>query len=84
MDDEVRVGNTRPVALEVTKYGELHDPGMMGHRISYGARGQLNRTDFGVGTDMVLDGALVVSKEIQILIEGELVEQSQAAEATSG
>jgi polyisoprenoid-binding protein YceI len=77
-------GTTRPVSLEVTKYGELNDPGMMGHRISYGARGQISRTDFGVGTDMVLDGKLVVSNEIQIFIEGELVEQAQAAEATSG
>jgi len=77
-------GITRPVPLEVTRYGELNDPGMMGHRISYGARGQINRTDFGVGTDMVLDGKLVVSNEIQIVIEGELVEQSQAAQATSG
>ena len=77
-------GITRPVSLEVTRYGELNDPGMMGHRISYGARGQINRTDFGVGTDMVLDGKLVVSNEIQIVIEGELVEQSQAAQATSG
>jgi polyisoprenoid-binding protein YceI len=75
-------GTTRPVSLEVTKYGELNDPGMMGHRISYGARGQLNRTDFGVGTDMVLDGKLVVSNEIQIFIEGELVEQAQAASET--
>jgi polyisoprenoid-binding protein YceI len=73
---------TRPVSLTVTKYGELNDPGMMGHRISYGARGQLNRADFGVGTDMVLDGKLVVSNEIQIFIEGELVEQAQAAGAT--
>jgi polyisoprenoid-binding protein YceI len=77
-------GITRPVSLAVTKYGELNDPGMMGHRISYGARGQINRTDFGVGTDMVLDGKLVVSNEIQIFIEGELVEQAHAAQATSG
>jgi polyisoprenoid-binding protein YceI len=75
---------TRPVSLTVTKYGELNDPGMMGHRISYGARGQINRTDFGVGTEMVLDGKLVVSNEIQIFIEGELVEQTQATEATTG
>ncbi len=77
-------GIARPVSLAVTKYGELNDPGMMGHRISYGARGQINRTDFSVGTDMVLDGKLVVSNEIQIFIEGELVEQPQAAEAAGG
>jgi polyisoprenoid-binding protein YceI len=75
-------GITRPVSLAVTRYGELNDPGMMGHRISYGARGQINRTDFGVGTDMVLDGKLVISNEIQIVIEGELVEQA-AADAAS-
>ena len=77
-------GNTHPVTLDVVKYGEFNDPGMMGHRISYGARGQINRTDFSVGTDMVLDGKLVVSNEIQIFIEGELVEQPQAAEAAGG
>jgi polyisoprenoid-binding protein YceI len=77
-------GVTRPVSLAVTRYGELNDPGMMGHRISYGARGQINRIDFGVGTDMVLDGKLVVSNEIQIFIEGELVEQAEAADAASG
>src|SRR5438552_9376279 len=32
-------GNTRPVTLELTKYGEFNDPGMMGHRIAYGATG---------------------------------------------
>ena len=31
-------GNTRPVSLDVTRYGEFNDSGMMGHRISYGAR----------------------------------------------
>jgi polyisoprenoid-binding protein YceI len=77
-------GATRPVSLTVTRYGEFNDPGMMGHRISYGARGQINRTDFGVGTDLVLDGKLVVSNEIQISIEGEIVEQPQAAGAASG
>lgn len=77
-------GVTRPVSLAVTRYGEINDPGMMGHRISYGARGQINRTDFGVGTEMILDGKLVVSNEIQILIEGELVEQTESADAASG
>jgi polyisoprenoid-binding protein YceI len=74
-------GITRPVRLKVTKYGELNDPDV-GHRVSYGARGQLNRTDFGVGIDIVLDGKLLVSNEIQIFIEGELVEQSTADTAS--
>jgi polyisoprenoid-binding protein YceI len=74
---------TRPVVLDVTKYGEFNDPGMMGHRIAYGATTKINRRDFGVSLNMVLDGRLVVSEDIQIMIEGELVEQPQAAEAAS-
>jgi len=30
-------GTTHSVALDVTKYGEFNDAGMMGHRIAYGA-----------------------------------------------
>ncbi|HEV3293096.1 MAG TPA: YceI family protein [Streptosporangiaceae bacterium] len=76
-------GNTRPVVLEVTRYGEFNDP-MMGHRIAYGARTQINRKDFGMSLNMMLDGRFVVSEDIQIMIEGELVEQKQeAAESAS-
>ncbi len=70
-------GNTRPVTLEVTKYGEFNDPGMMGHRIAYGATTKINRKEFGLTFNAILDGKLVVSDEIQIVIEGELVEQAQ-------
>jgi polyisoprenoid-binding protein YceI len=76
--------NTHPVALDVTKYGEFNDPGMMGHRIAYGATGRINRKDFGLKFNMVLDGRLVVSEEIQIMIEGELVEQQESAETAGG
>jgi polyisoprenoid-binding protein YceI len=76
-------GNTRPVSLDVTKYGEFNDSGMMGHRISYGATTKINRKDFGLSFHAVLDGRLVVSEEIQIAIEGELVEQKEDAAATS-
>jgi polyisoprenoid-binding protein YceI len=76
-------GNTRPVSLAVTKYGEFNDPGMMGHRISYGAQTKINRKDFGLSFHAVLDGRVVVSEEIQITIEGELVEQKQDAAASS-
>src|SRR5690348_2025803 len=72
---------TRPVVLDVVKYGEFNDPGMMGHRISYGATTKINRKDFGLSFNAILDGRMVVSEEIQIAIEGELVEQPQAAEA---
>jgi polyisoprenoid-binding protein YceI len=77
-------GITHPVVLEVTRYGEFSDP-MMGHRIGYGARTQINRKDFGLTFNPVLDGRFVVGEDIQITIEGELVEQKQEAEqAASG
>jgi polyisoprenoid-binding protein YceI len=75
-------GTTRPVALQVLKYGEFNDP-MMGHRIAYSANGQINRKEFGLSFNMMLDGKFVVSDEIQIMIEGELVEQ-QPTEVNSG
>ena len=74
---------TLPVVLDVVKYGEFNDPGMMGHRIAYGATTKINRKDFGVSLSMVLDGRVMVSEESQITIEGELVEQKQGAETAS-
>jgi polyisoprenoid-binding protein YceI len=68
---------TRPVTLAVTKYGEFNDPNMMGHRIAYGAEGKINRKDFGMSFNAILDGRLLVSEEIQIFIEGEFIEQKQ-------
>jgi len=74
-------GNTRPVTLSVVKYGEFNDP-MMGHRVAYSAEGKINRKDFGLTFNMMLDGKFIVSDEIQIFIEGEFVEQKQ--EQTAG
>jgi polyisoprenoid-binding protein YceI len=74
-------GNTHPVTLQVTRYGEFNDPGMMGHRIAYGAETQINRRDFGLTFNAVLDGRFVVSDEIQITIEGEVVEVPETTEA---
>jgi len=76
-------GNTRPVTFDVVKYGEFNDPEMMGHRIAYSATGKINRKDFGLSFSMILDGRMVVSEEIQINIEGELVEQPETAEAAT-
>ncbi len=75
-------GITHPVTLQVIKYGEFNDP-MMGHRIAYSASSQINRKEFGLSFNMMMDGRFVVSDEIQIMIEGELVEQ-QPSEATTG
>ena len=76
-------GNTRPVTLNVVKYGEFTDPNM-GHRIGYAAQGQINRKDFGMTFSMMLDGRLIVSNDIKIDIEGELLEVEESkAEAAS-
>lgn len=66
-------GVTNPVTLNVVKYGEFNDP-RMGHRIGYAAETKINRKDFGMRFDMMLDGKFIVSNEIEINIEGELVE----------
>jgi polyisoprenoid-binding protein YceI len=75
-------GNTRPVTLAVVNYGEFNDPNM-GHRIGYGAETQILRKDFGLNVDMLMDGRLVVGNEIQITIQGELVEANVPAAATT-
>jgi len=76
-------GTTRPVTLNVVKYGEFNDPNM-GHRIGYAAETQINRKDFGMKFDMMLDGKFIVSNEIQINIEGELIEVPQTANVKAG
>src|SRR5260370_29890469 len=69
-------GNTRPVTLNVIKYGEFNDP-MMGHRIVYSAEGQINPKDYDLTFNMMLDSKWIVSHEIKIMIKGEFVEQKQ-------
>ena len=53
----------------------------MGHRIGYSAQGEINRKDFGMKFEAMLDGKFVVSNEIQINVEGELVEAVEAVTA---
>jgi polyisoprenoid-binding protein YceI len=74
---------TKPVTIAVTKLGEINDPEMMGHRIAYSGHTQINRRDFGLMFDFVRDGKMVVGNDIQISIEGELVEQKEPAEAAA-
>src|SRR6266581_6304298 len=71
-------GNTKPVTLRVIKYGEFNDPNM-GHRIGYAAETKINRKDFNMRFDMMLDGKFIVRDEIQINIEGEIVEATESA-----
>jgi polyisoprenoid-binding protein YceI len=73
-------GVTKPVTLNVIKYGEFNDPSM-GHRIAYAAETKINRQDYNMKFDAMLDGKFVVSHEIQINIEGELLEAQEPATA---
>ena len=75
-------GTTRPVTLKVVNLGEFNDPNM-GHRIGYSAEGEINRKDFGMSFEMMLDGKFIVSNEIKINIEGELVEAKESETAVS-
>ena len=72
---------TRPVALQMTKLGEFNDPSL-GHRIGYSGHATINRKDFGMTFNPVLDGRFVVSDKINIMLEGELVEQAEQPEQT--
>jgi polyisoprenoid-binding protein YceI len=67
-------GVTKPVTLDMVRYGEFNDP-MMGHRIAYSGETKINRKDFGMNFNPMLDGKFVVSDEIQILLEGEILEK---------
>jgi polyisoprenoid-binding protein YceI len=69
-------GITKPVTLQMQRYGEINDS-MMGHRVAYSAEGEINRKDFGMSFDMLADGRLIVSHEIKVTIETELVESAQ-------
>jgi polyisoprenoid-binding protein YceI len=75
-------GVTKPVTLNVVKYGEFNDPSM-GHRIAYAAETKINRQDFNMKFDAMLDGKFVVSHDIQINIEGELLEVQEPAKVGS-
>ncbi len=68
---------TRPITLSAVRYGEFNDA-YMGHRIGYAAETQVNRRDFNMKFDAVLDGKFVVSNEVSINIEGELLEVAEA------
>ncbi len=61
-------GNTKPVTLA---------------GIGYSAEGKINRKDFGMTFSAMLDGKWVVSDDVQLFIEGEIVEQKQEQPAAT-
>jgi len=76
-------GVTKPVTFAVVKYGEFNDP-RMGHRIGYAAETKINRKEFGMRFDAMLDGKFIVSDEIQINIEGEILETADQPLTAAG
>lgn len=68
-------GVTRPVVLEAEYGGAITDP-RGNSRVAFSARGMINRKDFGVNWSKVMDnGGLVVSDEVQLVIEVEGIKQ---------
>ena len=66
---------SRLITLDVDYLGSVRDP-WGGDRAVFSARGTLNREDWGLTWNMVLDsGGLLVSKEIRLEIEIEAVRQ---------
>src|SRR2546430_16027393 len=62
-------GTTKPVTLNVVKYGEFNDPAM-GHRIGYAAETQIKPKEFGMRFVAILGGKFVGSSEFSVNTAG--------------
>jgi polyisoprenoid-binding protein YceI len=70
---------TRPVALDVDYLGHAHDP-WNNDRAVFSASCTINREDWGLTWNMVLEaGGLLVSKDVRLEIEVELIRATGAA-----
>ena len=68
-------GVTKPVTLDVTLEGVVQDPYGL-HRVGFSAKTSIDREDFGVSFDGVMEaGGLVVGKKVDIDIEAEATYQ---------
>jgi polyisoprenoid-binding protein YceI len=66
-------GTTRPIVLDATYEGSAIDPWGREH-VGFSARAQFNREDWGLTWNAALEGGgWLVSKEVRIEIEGQLV-----------
>jgi polyisoprenoid-binding protein YceI len=71
-------GVTRPVTLDVEYAGSAKDP-WGGVRVGFSARGTLDRRDFGLTYNQLLEtGGVLVGESVEIGIELEAVKQSVA------
>jgi polyisoprenoid-binding protein YceI len=72
---------TREVALDVSAEGRLTDP-WGAERAGFSAHGKIDRTDFGLTWNQALEtGGVLVSNEVKISIEVELIRQAKQAAA---
>lgn len=68
-------GQTRPVALDVTREGRGKDP-WGGERAGFSASGKIDRRDWGLTWNQALEtGGILVGNDIKISIEVEAVKQ---------
>ena len=76
MEGELTIkGISQPVSLRVELVGQATDP-WGNERAVFSASGRINREDWGLTWNMVLEtGGLLVSKEITLEIEVELIRQ---------
>ena len=72
---------TRPVTLDVTTEGFGVDP-WGNQKAAFSATGRFNRTDFGLTWNAALEtGGVLVSEEVKIAIDAQLVRQKVAQAA---
>ena len=84
-DDEFKLvgdltvhGVTKEVVLTVTPEGSVKDP-WGGERTAYSAKGKLNRKDFGLVWNVLLEaGGVAVADEVKLTLEVELIKQAAA------
>ena len=69
-------GVTREIALDVTAEGRGRDP-WGNDRAGFSAKGKINRGEFGLNWNQVLEaGGVTVSDEVKLSIDAELVRQA--------
>jgi polyisoprenoid-binding protein YceI len=76
-------GATREVELKATLEGEGRDP-WGNERAGFSASGKLNRSEFGLNWNQALEtGGVIVSDEVKLSIDVEVVKQAGVAEAVA-
>ncbi|RMG26855.1 MAG: polyisoprenoid-binding protein [Armatimonadetes bacterium] len=76
-------GVTKPVTLDVEFHGRGKDP-WGGERIGFSAKTKINRKDFGLEWNQILEtGGVLVGEEVEIEIEVEAVKATEAAATQS-